>query len=535
MPTVCRSCACKSKCTTCIQSPSACSGNPAIVGATVVLKSIGALSVAVGAGGSHYTSAPAATFTISGTTGVGSGAAGTATVSRAGVVTAIEVTAAGSYSVGTVLLVTLTGGGGSGATGTVTMTAAATVGTCTTAGLGKGVASVTVPAGGGGTGYPGGTHPLSFSGGGGSGAAGTFSVLGGAVVGTAITAPGSGYSSPPAVAFPGTSGTPATGTAALTPTATVAQCCLPIPRAGGGYSATVSAAGYTTRTVNFAGLECAAVTAVDLTQAEAFVTITVTGCLLAGSAGDSTPLPGATVMLAGGTFSGTQTTGADGTVTFTVPATGTYTATVSAPDFATGTLEIGTPTTCSPNAHSIGLSPDAAHECACSCGPYPIPKTLFLTDSVYGGVTLVDTGTALGYIGSLTVPYPGGLASVAVGADPPIHCPPVSATINYNFVASSCNLFIEWTAIACNNDDFRCGSWSCPCGPPPQPGTCCNINEQTCGTNEYLGGGIGRTGSSCGGPGGAGFSASFALTNPTVPPLTNDIYAGQDATYAITS
>lgn len=111
-----------------------------------------------------------------------------------GGVTAVNVTAPGSgYTTATVAF---SGGGGSGAAGTVQ--------------VGSGVTSVTVTAPG--SAYTGAT--VSFSGGGGSGAAATASVVGGQVVGIIVTNPGSGYTSAPTVAIAG-DGTGATATAAF--------------------------------------------------------------------------------------------------------------------------------------------------------------------------------------------------------------------------------------------------------------------------------------------------------------------------------
>jgi hypothetical protein len=66
----------------------------------------------------------------------------------------------------------------------------------------------------GGSGYT--TPPsVSFTGGGGTGAAGTATVLGGVVTGVTITNPGTGYASAPTVSFASISGTGAAGTAKL--------------------------------------------------------------------------------------------------------------------------------------------------------------------------------------------------------------------------------------------------------------------------------------------------------------------------------
>lgn len=73
------------------------------------------------------------------------------------------------------------------------------------------------PATDGGSGYTDGTHSLAFSGGGGSGAAGTFNVSGGKVTSVTLTLGGSTYSSPPSVSFAAGGGTGAKATAVLAP------------------------------------------------------------------------------------------------------------------------------------------------------------------------------------------------------------------------------------------------------------------------------------------------------------------------------
>lgn len=109
-----------------------------------------------------------------------------------GSVTAVNITAPGSgYTSATVAF---SGGGGTGAAGTVQ--------------IGSGVTAVTVTAPG--TGYTGAT--VTFSGGGGTGAAAIASVVGGQVVSITVTSPGSGYTSNPTVAIAG-DGTGATATA----------------------------------------------------------------------------------------------------------------------------------------------------------------------------------------------------------------------------------------------------------------------------------------------------------------------------------
>lgn len=77
-------------------------------------------------------------------------------------------------------------------------TYANTIGTAYAA-ASRGIATLTGVAG---TGYTNGTHPLVFTGGGGTGAAGTITVAGGAITARTITNRGIGYTSAPTVTFP---------------------------------------------------------------------------------------------------------------------------------------------------------------------------------------------------------------------------------------------------------------------------------------------------------------------------------------------
>lgn len=84
----------------------------------------------------------------------------------------------------------------------------------TAQGIGKGVAALaSVVAGSGGTN---GTFPLAFTGGAGTGAAGVFTVAGGAVVSTTLTYSGDSYATPPTVSFAASAGlTGASATAVI--------------------------------------------------------------------------------------------------------------------------------------------------------------------------------------------------------------------------------------------------------------------------------------------------------------------------------
>jgi hypothetical protein len=145
-------------------------------------------NITVTNGGSGYGSPP--TVTISG--GSGTGATAVAVVNN-GTITAINLTNPGrGYQATDVLTVTIGTSPGSGAAGHVTMT-------------GFSVASLSLVSGGSAL-ISGGTFPLAFTGGGGTGAAG-FAVfnLSGNVAAVALTTPGSGYTSAPAVTVSGVS------------------------------------------------------------------------------------------------------------------------------------------------------------------------------------------------------------------------------------------------------------------------------------------------------------------------------------------
>lgn len=74
--------------------------------------------------------------------------------------------------------------------------------------LDSSIHSITLTAAG--SGYTDGTYALSFTGGGGTGAAGTYTVSGNVVTSISLTSEGSGYTSPPTIGFPSGGGTGAT-------------------------------------------------------------------------------------------------------------------------------------------------------------------------------------------------------------------------------------------------------------------------------------------------------------------------------------
>lgn len=111
-----------------------------------------------------------------------------------------------------------------------------TYGPCTASGF---VQSLTRTSGG--SGYTNGTaYSLGFSGGGGSGVAGTFDVVGGVVTNLVLTDGGSGYITPPTISFPGAgAGSGAVGIANIS-----AKCCIDVSHSG-SYDVTISIPGAT--------------------------------------------------------------------------------------------------------------------------------------------------------------------------------------------------------------------------------------------------------------------------------------------------
>lgn len=150
-----------------------------ILTATLVSGVISALDLI--AGGANY---PDGTFALSFSSGGGSGAAGMFTAAG-GVVTDVVLTNGGSGYTGSPTVAFPLPGSGA----TITANLTATV-----------VTSFSIGAGG--SSYTPGTFPLTISGGGGSGARGTYTVNpSGVVASTTVVAGGTGYSSPPAVAL----------------------------------------------------------------------------------------------------------------------------------------------------------------------------------------------------------------------------------------------------------------------------------------------------------------------------------------------
>ena len=150
-------------------------------------------------GGSGYSSSP--TVIIFG--GSGSGATAVATISNGSVVNVIITNVGTGYLPGDVVQLAFSGGGSDRS---AILQAVLSVGTI-------GHVQLLAP----GSGYTNGTYALGFAGGGGTGAAGTYTVTGTVVTSINVTNFGSGYTGAPIVSFPSGGGTGAIGLAILNP------------------------------------------------------------------------------------------------------------------------------------------------------------------------------------------------------------------------------------------------------------------------------------------------------------------------------
>jgi hypothetical protein len=234
-------------------------------------------NINVTAGGTGYSTPPF----VSITGGSGTGATASAQIGG-GVVTGITLLTPGTgYGPSDVLTVTIIALGGTGALGHVTMT-------------GFDVSSITIAAAGGFASPGPGTYALSFSGGGGSGAAGTATVIAGGNVGNTVssvtlTSGGSGYTGVPTVTL-STSGGTAPSFNAFLGTQQVATIVLDF--GGTGYTTlpvvTISGGGATTQATAHATIAAGAVTSLVLDTAGSGYTGTPTVAIGGGTGATAT-------------------------------------------------------------------------------------------------------------------------------------------------------------------------------------------------------------------------------------------------------
>lgn len=387
-----------------------------VVGSTVTVVRNPVATIAV-VGGGNYAGTP----TVVVATTNGNGCTATA-VMVGGAVDHVVVNTGGSYSAAP--LISFSGGSPTvAATATSTLGAPVTIGSCTTVNQ---IRTFTLNSGG--LGFTNGTgYPLAFSGGGGSGAAGTFNVVGGSVSNPVLTSRGSGYTSPP---VPDYSAGGAGGHGTSTTVTIANQCCVGVPSVG-RYAVTVSQANYATQTVQVNATACTGTSVflptITLVWDFAEVLVTVTSC------GAVSAVSGVTVTATPGVLSGV--TDVTGHCTIRVPHNTAFTldGAHSYPGFADATASGSAITACS-TVNGMHMGTASGYVCyrdgnAGGCG-FPIPLTLTLSDSVYGNCTLTynpaytDINGTGAWQGSLTVAYPG---CAGIGG-----CPGATVTLAYS-------------------------------------------------------------------------------------------------------
>lgn len=179
-------------------------------------------------------------------------------------------------------------------------------------------------------------------------------------------------------------------------------CTVAIPSAG-TYTVTAAKSGQVTTTVT-ATVTC---TTTDvIVELGRVLSVTVRGCAVTGLANT---IAGATVTATLGADSYTGTTNGSGVIAIPIQANGTYTVTVTE---ATGrlTYSASVVVACGTTTHTANMTAAAGYHCidwtsAWGCAPYPIADTLFLTDALYGAVTLTWNGTNA-WVGTKTITTP---------------------------------------------------------------------------------------------------------------------------------
>lgn len=203
----------------------------------------------------------------------------------------------------------------------------------------------------------------------------TATMAAGKVTGVTLTNPGAGYASVPTVTFdPPPSGVTALATAAVT-----SKCCVPAPRAG-NYLVSTTVNGTVSQQSVVAATCATNNLTIVLSPTPTTYTVNVKGC--------THNLPGITVTFVQGATTTSGTTDSLGNVTLTGIPTGiTGTMTVTGARWATQSVAGIVPSGCTANSRNFVLSPASGFFCHACCVT-PLPNTMFLTDSVFGAVTL---------------------------------------------------------------------------------------------------------------------------------------------------
>jgi hypothetical protein len=383
------------------------------------------------------------------------------------------------------------------ATATATAGGGTAIGSCTTIGTVK-----TIGVFNGGSGYT--TAPiltLSAPPAGGTQATATCTVSGtGAINSVTLTNPGSGYTNTATVTITPTGG----GSGAALTVTMDCSCCINVPSVQ-NYVATASKSGFITVSANFTVSGCSGtpvnLSPITLQPSPTTFTVHVNGC--------PTNLSGATVVVSqAGQANQTGTTDGSGNAAFAVVAgiTATYTASYARYTTGSGSSSISG---CSANNATITLAATGSNVCGCCA--IPLARTLFLTDSTYGAITLAYTsGVTLTATKVVTYPAYQG-------------CPTVPMQINYTFNLSDCSLSIQWLQAS-----GIVGKW-CPCDSTGGGPGCTNSGAYLTTPNS----------TTCPTVGGGAFSAAYTWPSATFPFVATDgrtvidPYYGTPTTYAL--
>lgn len=407
-------CGCKCSTPACAQicaQVTGCETQETVVGSTVTVVRNPVATIAVVGGGTY-----GGTPTVVVATTNGNGCTATA-VMVGGAVDHVVVNTGGSYSVAP--SISFSGGSPTvAATATSTLGSPVTIGSCTTVNQ---IRTFTLNSGG--LGFTNGTgYPLAFSGGGGSGAAGTFNVVGGSVSNPVLTSRGTGYTSPPVPDYSaGGAGGHGTNT-----TVTIAnQCCVGVPSIG-RYAVTASKTDYTSTTSQINATACAGTSTFLATIAMPWIyeeiLVQVNTCFGGGPLSGATVTPSPFVSSSVSDAAGHAFPRSTFNTAYTVTATHPYAG--FAPTSASGGAIAGCQA-----SNSLAMTAASGYVCyplgTGGCG-FPIPTTLHLTDSIYGSCTLTydptysdinGTGAWKGSISGCAFPGCGGCAAAAVTLD----------------------------------------------------------------------------------------------------------------------
>lgn len=204
-------------------------------------------------------------------------------------------------------------------------------------------------------------------------------------------------------------------------------------------------------------------------------------------------LPDATVKAydtsTSGTLLGTATTNASGA--YTIVATGAISGNSIVVEFsgaprmdtqtATLTYTAGGPTSAQ---WSCGATTTLANKTllpstnyVCACCPWPIAKTLFMTHSLYGAVTLTWSSARVQWDNTVAYSFPGIAKNACCTGV--LNCPASTPSVTLS-MSTTCVVNETWTA----NTNFPIGP-VCPGGPASQTGTTISLSSGSCSSTTF--------------------------------------------------